>query len=206
MQSLVKNINTNVVHMLEALRIEAGDFVAEDIPTFRDLTLALEGRKNLISDIKRLRFPLDEAEIKQLQLLGKEYQKLVNGLAGIQDRLADYIVKRQLSIDKKERQEESMASANNHWKQNIITLVIVLGIILISFFVLDLSAAITFSFVLLILAPVLLAFTQNAQSIKGINLLKLYEVGLSQGLVAIKALPKFLLRSNPKSSSTNSGS
>jgi hypothetical protein len=79
-----------------------------------------------------------------------------------------------------------------YWRQNLITLLIILAVMLLSFIVLDLNAALAFSLVIVVLAPVIMAFAQGAQTIQNEDLLKLYSIGLDQVVETVKAVSKLL--------------
>ena len=73
-----------------------------------------------------------------------------------------------------------MQKKNYEWLKNIITLVIALVIGLAGFFVLDFWRGFLWLVFVVIASPLILAFTQNASSVAGKNLIDLYRIGLKQ--------------------------
>jgi len=90
------------------------------------------------------------------------------------------------------------SSDDTPWLQNLITLVILLFAIFASFFLFELTKAVAFAAVILVVTPVIMAFVQGAQTIKGKGLRDLYVLGLTQAFAAVKSIPKLFTRSGEK--------
>ena len=101
-------------------------------------------------------------------------------------------------------QPNEPAQPPKYW-QNLLTLVVILAAMLGSFAIFPLTTAIVFALAVLIVAPVIRAFTQNAQSIKGKGLTELYAMGLQQSVLALKAIPKLFSKANGPSDQTPPG-
>jgi hypothetical protein len=73
------------------------------------------------------------------------------------------------------------APQKGDWGRNLVTLIVLLAFGLAGFYFLEslVKAVLWFVFVLVV-APVILAYVQNAQSIKGKSLLDLYRIGVAQ--------------------------